>query len=376
MPQRQTNGPRLRVAERLRRRAKMLFLRQNILGVAVGAGYREKKCQFDCSELCGKRLHWTKYAVVVFVRHKKIPKKKSDRLPGTITIPIGNKKHRRYFPFRVDVVAVGKPRLPHVPLQVQAGGELDLPGSGQCEEGHRFLIGQEAIRAPIVAGLLPDFWYNTGTVGCIAKDSQGNTYLITAAHTLISVYQENALGLLPTENKLVLGFKGSRIDCQIPSNGLPCLPPNIRTVKGLTIDAMALPLCASIVNGQQQQNYKIPDALKLQTFLFARAYLLAERNGKKVILPGTVEAIKIAEESNLFGVRLFHPQLIFMRFDANETSEEGDSGAPLLVNRDNQTYLLGFHVCEAERPEGGVDFRTLSFSIAAYAVFNHLKVYP
>lgn len=148
-------------------------------------------------------------------------------------------------------------------------------------------------------------------------------------------------------------------------------PKQIDGAYGL-IDAIAAPVCRNIPALTWPRETVVADAADLFTMYGMVAFLGVERMSGLTWLPGTIEAVNDAGESRLLGPNLFLPQTISFRFSGDETSEQGDSGAPLVLVKDDQQFLLGFHLREIERNDRYPDSRTLSICISADATLRHL----
>lgn len=361
------------VSSRLRRAAKKFQTRTEVMAVGIGLAYSERRNRFVGRPKPGKSSHWSSLAIKVFVRRKRATTPVVDRLPRTVTLNVG----RRQVKFRVDVVTVGKQWPKPRQLQLQAGQvSRALSGVGLVP-GHKMelRICPSSTSIPPPGTPLPATCHREiGTVGWLGENSNGDTYVITAAHVIGSVYPPLPSEALLEGEHCVLSFDGKAIACQIPSDQPPDLvPASIRNRDGCIVDVAALRLCYPPPGPEP---IIVPDMVDLENFTGQPAYILVERDGQPMACPGTVETILVPSTIMINGVRTSFPSLLMLRFRDERTTEPGDSGAPVLARHNDRLYLLGFHFVEVERTSGQPDFRTASYSIPAHTALRFLNLKP
>ena len=366
-------GKRSTIVRKLEQLARRRFSHfPGVVGVGIGVKYHERAGRFAVCAHDNCPLHYTHLSIVIYVKRKYAPR--TYKLPERITLTVSGKNRQTRKTFPVDVVQCGlkplaRPRIRrrtgHSSAQYQSG-TWPYPNSGQCAPGSRVYFEWDSSES--------NARWSIGTIGCIATPPVGapdrSPVFLTAAHTLMDPYNAGAR-IPPLDYPVRVGFQGVITSCTLGPVGMRMQPEHIDGPYGL-IDAIAAPVCQNIQTLTWPQQTVVADAADLGTMQGMDAFLRVERTSGTTWLTGKIEAVNAAGESRLLGPKLFLPQTISFRFSGDETSEKGDSGAPLVLVKGDQQFLLGFHLRETERSDRSPDSHTLSICISADATLRHL----
>ena len=368
-PKRRSIQQRLLAAHRER-----LQKHGDVLGVGIGAAYSEAKNRITRTGRRGRPIHWTNLALKVLVREKRQDIDDSERIPRHVELRVGRRGGEKLYKFRVDVVTLGSARDAPGRVRLQSGVDATWPKTGTPRPGCRFLFGLPlpGSRPEDLPEAFEEFEWEIGTVGCVAE-RDGRAYVISAGHVVANIYQTDPH--FPTEqgDGFKIAFDTAKPVLCSSDTHTRIVPDSPLTADGMTVDAVAilLPIQDFPLKGRLP-DWVVPDSSDLQWFIGREGYVLVERDGEFHKVRGEVEAIWLPRDETFGQVTVTLPQTVTLRFYGSDTTEAGDSGAPVLALRGDKLNLLGFHFFEGDRRADVPDIRTFSTGTAAYVALRHV----